>query len=96
MPDDARTFLECSSLPETHAPRWAAGTTPQPSGVSGPGRIKLLAGVKDEVLRAHFQAALIVKYSAAKLPELGGVLELVEVLPVSSVSGALLQKQMGR
>jgi len=40
-------------------------------------------------LEAHHQAALILKFSTSKLPELGGVLKPVTPLPELSVDGAV-------
>ncbi|MFD8072167.1 hypothetical protein ACFV3E_05890 [Streptomyces sp. NPDC059718] len=37
--------------------------------------VQLLGEVDDPALKAHLQAALILKFSAAKLPELGGLLK---------------------
>ncbi|MEU2624602.1 hypothetical protein ABZ642_41930 [Streptomyces sp. NPDC007157] len=51
--------------------------------------IKLLEDVDDLSLRAHLQAALILKFSAAKLPDLGGVLKPTEVTPEPSANGAV-------
>lgn len=51
--------------------------------------IKLLEDVMDPALKAHLQAALILKFSAAELPELNSVLKSTEALPVPSANGAL-------
>lgn len=51
--------------------------------------VRLLGEVDDPALKAHLQAALILKFSAAKLPELNGVLKLAEALPEPSVNGAV-------
>ncbi|MFJ6703472.1 MULTISPECIES: hypothetical protein [unclassified Streptomyces] len=55
--------------------------------------IKLLEDVDDPALRAHLQAALILKFSAAKLPELGGVLKTIEVLPEPRTNGTVPHQQ---
>lgn len=55
--------------------------------------IRLLEDVNDSVLKAHLQAALILKFSAAKLPELGGVLKPADPLPQVSVNGTVPQQQ---
>ncbi|WP_430376707.1 TRADD-N-associated membrane domain-containing protein [Streptomyces sp. B1-3] len=55
--------------------------------------IKLLEDVDDPELKAHLQAALILKFSAAKLPELNGVLKSTEALPEPSVNGAVPHQQ---
>ncbi|MDV9175969.1 hypothetical protein R6V09_38350 [Streptomyces sp. W16] len=55
--------------------------------------IKLLENVTDPTLRAHLQAALILKFSAATLPELNGVLKSAEALPEPSVNGAVPHQQ---
>lgn len=55
--------------------------------------IKLLEDVTDPALKAHLQAALILKFSAAKLPELGGVLKPNGPLPVPAVNGVVPQQQ---
>ncbi|MGV9228510.1 TRADD-N-associated membrane domain-containing protein [Streptomyces nigra] len=55
--------------------------------------IRLLEDVDDPALRAHFQAALILKFSAAELPELGGVLKPADLLPQASVNGTVPQQQ---
>ncbi|MFF9819458.1 hypothetical protein [Streptomyces sp. NPDC014006] len=54
--------------------------------------IRLLEDVKDPALKAHLQAALILKFSAAKLPELDGVLKPAVPLPHASVNGAVPQQ----
>lgn len=51
--------------------------------------IQLLNEVEDPALKAHLQAALILKFSAAKLPELSGVLKPTELLPEPSANGAV-------
>jgi membrane protein YdbS with pleckstrin-like domain len=51
--------------------------------------ITLLEDVTDPTLRAHLQAALILKFSAATLPELNSVLKSTEALPEPSVNGAV-------
>ncbi|WP_328683153.1 TRADD-N-associated membrane domain-containing protein [Streptomyces sp. NBC_00343] len=55
--------------------------------------IKLLEDVTDPALKAHLQAALILKFSAATLPELNGVLKSTEALPEPSVNGAVPRQQ---
>lgn len=55
--------------------------------------IRLLEDVEDPVLKAHLQAALILKSSAAKLPELGGLLKPPSPLLEPGVNGALPQQQ---
>ncbi|WP_369265159.1 hypothetical protein [Streptomyces sp. R35] len=51
--------------------------------------VRLLEEVDDPALKAHLQAALILKFSAAKLPELGGVLKSAQPLPEPSANGAV-------
>ncbi|WP_406154960.1 hypothetical protein OG806_02265 [Streptomyces sp. NBC_00882] len=51
--------------------------------------VQLLKDVQDQRLMAHLQAALILKFSAAKLPELTGVLKPTELLPEPSANGAV-------
>ncbi|MCM1941783.1 hypothetical protein NC239_26650 [Streptomyces sp. G3] len=55
--------------------------------------IRLLEDVDDPALKAHLQAALILKFSAAKLPELGGVLKPADPLVEPSTNGAVPQQQ---
>ncbi|MFD4523263.1 hypothetical protein ACFWP7_04875 [Streptomyces sp. NPDC058470] len=55
--------------------------------------VRLLGEVDDPALKAHLQAALILKFSAAKLPELNGVLKSTEALPEPSVNGAVPHQQ---
>ncbi|MBK3573188.1 hypothetical protein JHN63_04990 [Streptomyces sp. MBT65] len=55
--------------------------------------IKLLEDVTDSALKAHLQAALILKFSAATLPELNGVLKSAEALQEPSVNGAVPHQQ---
>ncbi|WP_326658797.1 TRADD-N-associated membrane domain-containing protein [Streptomyces canus] len=55
--------------------------------------IHLLGQVKDPTLKAHLQAALILKFSAATLPELNGVLKSVEAFPEPGVNGAVPHQQ---
>lgn len=50
--------------------------------------IRLLGEVDDPALKAHLQAALILKFSAAKLPELAGVFKATESLSTGDVNGA--------
>ncbi|MGR6973207.1 hypothetical protein ACU639_27075 [Streptomyces cynarae] len=47
--------------------------------------IRLLEDVEDPTLKAHLQAALILKFSAAKFPELDGVFRPAAPLPQASV-----------
>lgn len=54
--------------------------------------IRLLGEVDDPALKAHLQAALILKFSAAKLPELGNVLR-GSVLPSGAPSNGVLPQQ---
>ncbi|MER6206326.1 TRADD-N-associated membrane domain-containing protein [Streptomyces sp. NPDC001642] len=49
--------------------------------------VKLLEDVTDPALKARLQAALILKFSAATLPELNGVLKSTEALPEPNVNG---------
>ncbi|MFE6932939.1 hypothetical protein ACFVDT_13070 [Streptomyces sp. NPDC057699] len=55
--------------------------------------IRLLEEVDDPALKAHLQAALILKFSAAKFPELNGLLKLASPLQGSDANGALPQQQ---
>ncbi|MGV9698973.1 TRADD-N-associated membrane domain-containing protein [Streptomyces sp. NPDC003470] len=55
--------------------------------------IRLLEDVEDPALKAHLQAALILKFSAAKLPELSALLKPAAPLPQASVNGAVPQQQ---
>lgn len=55
--------------------------------------IKLMEDVDDPTLKAYLQAALILKFSAAKLPELNGVLKSIEALPEPSVNGTVPHQQ---
>ncbi|MBZ6260688.1 hypothetical protein KVH22_34815 [Streptomyces olivaceus] len=55
--------------------------------------IRLLEEVDDPALKAHLQAALILKFSAAKLPELGGVLKPADPLVEPSANGSVPQQQ---
>ncbi|WP_345113937.1 TRADD-N-associated membrane domain-containing protein [Streptomyces drozdowiczii] len=55
--------------------------------------IRLLEDVDDPALKAHLQAALILKFSAAKLPELNGLLKPASTSVEPSVSGAVPQQQ---
>lgn len=57
--------------------------------------VRLLEDVDDPALKAHLQAALILKFSAAKLPELGGVLRPGSALLEPGANGALPQQQSG-
>ncbi|WP_405668906.1 hypothetical protein OG379_39815 (plasmid) [Streptomyces sp. NBC_01166] len=54
--------------------------------------IQLLEEVDDPALKAHLQAALILKFSAAKLPELGGVLKPSAPLVEPTANGAVPQQ----
>ncbi|MGW4049156.1 TRADD-N-associated membrane domain-containing protein [Streptomyces sp. NPDC004721] len=54
--------------------------------------VRLLGEVEDPALRAHLQAALILKFSAAKLPELGGVLKPVDSVSALGSNAALPQQ----
>ncbi|WP_324785116.1 TRADD-N-associated membrane domain-containing protein [Streptomyces sp. H51] len=51
--------------------------------------IRLLEDVDDPALKAHLQAALILKFSAAKLPELGGVLNSAGARPQPGANGSV-------
>ncbi|MER6630462.1 hypothetical protein ABT301_19960 [Streptomyces sp. NPDC000987] len=51
--------------------------------------IRLLEDVDDPALKAHLQAALILKFSAAKLPELGGVLNADGARPQPGADGTV-------
>ena len=75
---------QTQSLRQDMNPEWDAGQA-----------IKLLEDVTDPALKAHLQAALILKFSAAKLPELNGVLKAAEALPEPSSNGALPDQQLG-
>ncbi|WP_437106630.1 TRADD-N-associated membrane domain-containing protein [Streptomyces sp. enrichment culture] len=55
--------------------------------------IWLLREVEDPKLKAHLQAALILKFAAAKLPELGEVLKPASPLVEPSVNGTVPQQQ---
>ncbi|MFF7975031.1 hypothetical protein [Streptomyces sp. NPDC007905] len=55
--------------------------------------IRLLEDVDDPALKAHLQAALILKFSAAKLPESDGVLKPADPLPQARVNGSVPQQQ---
>lgn len=56
--------------------------------------VRLLEEVDDVALRAHLQAALILKFSAAQLPELDSVLKWAAPLPQRQASnGAVPQQQ---
>lgn len=55
--------------------------------------VRLLGEVDDPALKAHLQAALILKFSAAKLPELGGVLKLASPMLSSHPNGAVPEQQ---
>ncbi|MEU6651290.1 hypothetical protein ABZ904_18055 [Streptomyces sp. NPDC046900] len=55
--------------------------------------VRLLEDVEDTALKAHLQAALILKFSAAELPELDGVLKSADLLPQSHVNGSVPQQQ---
>ncbi|MFD6825891.1 hypothetical protein ACFWC5_36950 [Streptomyces sp. NPDC060085] len=55
--------------------------------------IELLTQEEDPTIRAHLRAALILKLSAAELPELGGVLKPADPLPQASVNGTVPQQQ---
>ncbi|MGA5467835.1 TRADD-N-associated membrane domain-containing protein [Streptomyces arboris] len=55
--------------------------------------VRLLDDVTDGALKAHLQAALILKFSAAQLPELNGALKSAEPLPEPRVNGALPHRQ---
>ncbi|MFB6756591.1 hypothetical protein ACFCX6_37360 [Streptomyces sp. NPDC056353] len=55
--------------------------------------IRLMEEVEDPTLKAHLQAALILKFSAAKLPELGGMLKPADPLVEPSANGAVPQQQ---
>ncbi|MBQ0969209.1 hypothetical protein KBY91_15375 [Streptomyces sp. RK23] len=55
--------------------------------------IRLMEEVEDPALKAHLQAALILKFSAAKLPELGAVLKPADPLVQPSANGSVPQQQ---
>nr|WP_237694342.1 hypothetical protein [Streptomyces sp. SID2563] len=55
--------------------------------------IRLLEGVDDQALKARLQAALILKFSAAELPELGNVLRPGTPTVPPSVDGTPLPRQ---
>jgi hypothetical protein len=55
--------------------------------------VRLLEEVDDPALKAHLRAALILKFSAAKLPELGGVLKLASPLLHLHVNGVVPEQQ---
>ncbi|MFJ4517460.1 hypothetical protein [Streptomyces sp. NPDC088816] len=55
--------------------------------------VRLLEDVEDPALKAHLQAALILKFSAAELPKLGGVLKSVDSESALGSNGALPQQQ---
>ncbi|MFB7323857.1 hypothetical protein [Streptomyces sp. NPDC056190] len=55
--------------------------------------VRLLEDVEDPALKAHLQAALTLKFSAAELPELGGVLKPDASVSVRDANGALPQQQ---
>ncbi|ANJ07276.1 hypothetical protein Spa2297_09810 [Streptomyces parvulus] len=55
--------------------------------------IRLLEEVDDPALKAHLQAALILKFSAAQLPELVGVLKPADPLLEPSRNGSVPQQQ---
>lgn len=50
--------------------------------------VQLLREVDDLALKAHLQAALILKFSAARLPDLNSVLKQADALPQPGVNGA--------
>ncbi|MFI2640305.1 hypothetical protein [Kitasatospora sp. NPDC018614] len=56
--------------------------------------VRLLEDVGDPALKAHLQAALILKFSAAELPEFGGVLKPTDPLPRGSVNDTVPQQQL--
>ncbi len=55
--------------------------------------IRLLEDVDDPALKAHLQAALILKFSAAKLSELHAVLKPADPPSLPSVNGAVPHQQ---
>jgi hypothetical protein len=55
--------------------------------------IRLLEDVEDSALKAHLQAALILKFSAAKLPELSGLLKPASPLLEPGPNGTVPQQQ---
>ncbi|MFF4398211.1 hypothetical protein [Streptomyces sp. NPDC001480] len=55
--------------------------------------IRLLDDVDDPALKAHLQAALILKFSGAKLPELDGVLKTTDSLPQANANGIVPHQQ---
>ncbi|MET7761718.1 hypothetical protein ABZS71_06640 [Streptomyces sp. NPDC005393] len=55
--------------------------------------IRLLEDVEHPALKAHLQGALILKFSAAKLPELGGLLKPASPLLEPDANGELPQQQ---
>ncbi|MFK4225303.1 hypothetical protein [Streptomyces sp. NPDC019890] len=55
--------------------------------------VRLLEEVDDLALRAHLQAALILKFSAAQLPELDSVLKWAAPLPQSQTSNGAVPHQ---
>ncbi|MDF9867940.1 MULTISPECIES: TRADD-N-associated membrane domain-containing protein [Streptomyces] len=55
--------------------------------------IRLLEDVDDPALKAHLQAALILKFSAAKLPELNGLHKPASPLVEPSVNDTVPQQQ---
>ncbi|MFD5661353.1 hypothetical protein [Streptomyces hirsutus] len=55
--------------------------------------IELLSQEEDATIKAHLRAALVLKLSAAKLPELNGVLKSVDPVSVPGANEALSQQQ---
>ncbi|MFI8346422.1 hypothetical protein [Streptomyces sp. NPDC085596] len=55
--------------------------------------IRLLEEVDDPALKAHLQAALILKFSAADLPRLGGAVKGTEPLSQANSHGSVPQQQ---
>ncbi|MFI6494751.1 hypothetical protein [Streptomyces sp. NPDC050564] len=55
--------------------------------------IRLLDGVDDSALKSHLQAALILKFAAAKLPELEGVLKPTDSEVAPPVNDVLLPQR---
>ncbi|MFJ2723097.1 hypothetical protein [Streptomyces sp. NPDC087437] len=53
--------------------------------------IRLLESNEAPTLKAHLQAALILRFAAANQSKLGGVLKSIEPLSPSNVNGILLQ-----
>ena len=55
--------------------------------------IELLEQEEDTTIKAHLRAALVLKLSAAKLPELNGLLKLANPLVEPSVNGTVPRQQ---